>query len=230
MASTSAGIKDVVLVHGAWVDGSGWKGVYDLLKGAGCAISVVQNPTVSLADDAAVTRRAIAAHHGPVILVGHSYGGAVITEAGTDPRVAGLVYIAGWVPDRGEALADALRCTTAPILPPQDGFLLLDRAKFHSSFAQDVDGVTGTFLSDAQVPWGEGALTGTVTEPAWRSKPSWYLVTTEDRMIAPDTQRAMARRAGASVTEVAGSHAVFMSQPGAVASLIQNAAKSVAAN
>ena len=222
--------KNVVLVHGGFVDGSGWEGVYRALRKDGFAVSVVQNPTISLADDVAVTRRALAAQDGPVILVGHSYGGAVITEAGNDPKVVGLVYIAAFAPDRGESVATLIKdpppgAPVPPILPPTDGYLLLDKQKFAASFAADVDPELAAFMADAQVPWGVEALSGTISEPAWRSKPTWYLVTTEDRMIPPPAQRFMSQRAGATVVEVKGSHAIYVSQPTPVAKLIATAAK-----
>jgi pimeloyl-ACP methyl ester carboxylesterase len=224
----------VVLVHGGFVDGSGWQGVYTLLKQAGYSVSVVQNPTLSLEDDVAVTKRALAAQDGPIILVGHSYGGAVITEAGNDPKVVALVYIAAFAPDSGESVNTLIAnpppgAPVPPILPPQDGFLFLDRAKFAASFAADVSPDLAAFMADAQVPWGISALSGTVSVPAWRSKPSWYLVATDDRMIPPPAQRLMATRAGATVVEVAGSHAIYVSQPAAVASLVQQAASEIPA-
>ena len=198
------------------------------LKKDGYNVSIVQNPTISLADDVAVTKRVIAAQSGPVILVGHSYGGAVITEAGNDPKVAALVYIAAFAPDTGESVATLIAdpppgAPVPPILPPQDGFLFLDRAKFPASFAGDVSAEQAAFMADSQVPWGVDALGGTISEPAWRSKPSWYLVATEDRMIPPPAQRAMSERAGSTVVEVAGSHAIYVSQPAAVAELIETA-------
>jgi len=227
------GIKNVVLVHGGFVDGSGWEGVYKVLRKDGYQVTIVQNPTVTLAEDVAVTKRALAAQSGPAILVGHSYGGVVITEAGNHPNVAGLVYIAAFAPDKGESVSSLIQNPPAgapvpPILPPQDGFLFLDRAKFAASFAADVNADLAAFMADAQVPWGVEALGGAVTAPAWRSKPSWYLVSTEDKMIPPDAQRAMSKRAGSTVVEVKGSHSVYVSQPGAVASLIEQAAKSLA--
>jgi pimeloyl-ACP methyl ester carboxylesterase len=230
---TSEGVKNIVLVHGGFVDGSGWQGVYDLLKKDGFNVSIVQNPTISLADDVAVTKRTLAAQNGPAILVGHSYGGVVVTEAGNDPKVAGLVYIAAFAPDKGESVSALIKnpppgAPVPPIMPPQDGYLLLDRAKFRESFAADVRPDAAAFMADSQVPWGLEALNGAVTEPAWRTKPSWYLVSTEDKMIPPDAQRAMSKRAGATVTEVKGSHAVYVSQPKAVATLIAKAATSVA--
>jgi pimeloyl-ACP methyl ester carboxylesterase len=222
----------VVLVHGGFVDGSGWAGVYKLLKKQGYQVVVVQNPTLSLADDVAVTRRAIATQPGHVVLVGHSYGGVVVTEAGNDPKVAGLVYIAAFAPDRGESVASLIKdpppgAPVPPILPPQDGFLFLDRAKFRGAFAADVDAETADFMAASQVPWGVEALSGPVSSPAWKTKPSFYLVASDDHMIPPPAQRAMATRAGSTVTEVAGSHAVYVSQPGAVAALIDRAAKAV---
>ena len=221
--------KNIVLVHGGFVDGSGWQGVYDALKNKGYNVAIVQNPTISLGGDVAVTKRTIAAQDGAVILVGHSYGGVVITEAGNDPAVAGLVYIAAFAPDKGESVQSLIQnpppgAPVPPILPPQDGLLLLDRNEFAASFAADVEPETAAFMADSQVPWGVEALSGAVTEPAWKVKPSWYLVSTEDRMIPPDAQRSMAKRVGSEVVEVKGSHAVYVSQPAAVADLIEQAA------
>jgi pimeloyl-ACP methyl ester carboxylesterase len=222
----------VVLVHGGFVDGAGWEGVYNILKQDGYDVSIVQNPTTSLADDVAATRRVIAQAQGPVVLVGHSYGGVVVTEAGTDPRVAGVVYIAAFAPDKGESVQSLIAnpppgAPVPPILPPQDGYLFLDRAKFRASFAADVSEPKAAFLADSQVPWGVNALAGAVSEPAWRSKPSWYLVATEDKMIPPPAQRQMSTRAGSTVVEAAGSHAIYISKPAAVAALIAKAANSV---
>ena len=223
---------EIVLVHGGFVDGSGWEGVYQILKKDGYEVSIVQNPTTSLADDVAATKRVIAGQKGPVILVGHSYGGVVVTEAGNDPKVAGLVYIAAFAPDRGESVAALIKdpppgAPVPPILAPQDGFLALDKAKFAASFAADVSPEKAEFMANSQVPWGVEALTGAVSEPAWRSKPSWYLVATEDRMIPPPAQRQMSARAGSNVVEAKGSHAIYVSQPEAVAALIEKAARSV---
>ena len=228
-ATLAATAVSIVLVHGGFVDGSGWQGVYNILKKDGYKVSIVQNPTISLADDVAVTRRVLAAQPGPVILVGHSYGGVVITEAGNDPKVAGLVYIAAFAPDKGESVSALIKdpppgAAVPPILPPQDGFLFLDNARFAASFAADVDSETAQFMADSQVPWGVGALSGAISEPAWRSKPSWYLVATDDRMIPPPAQQFMSKRAGSTVVEVKGSHAIYVSQPAAVAALIERAA------
>ena len=220
----------IVLVHGGFVDGSGWEEVYKILKRDGYNVSIVQNPTISLADDVAVTKRVLATHRGPLILVGHSYGGAVITEAGNDPKVAGLVYIAAFALDNGESVSSLIKdpppgAPVPPILPPVDGYLFLDKAKFPSSFAGDLDAEKAVFMADSQVPWGVEALSGTVNQAAWKTKPSWYLVATEDKMIPPPAQRFMSKRAGSTVVEVAGSHAIYVSQPNAVAKLIENAAK-----
>jgi len=226
-------VKNVVLVHGGFVDGSGWQGVYTALKKDGYAVTVVQNPTVTLADDVAVTKRALAAQNGPAILVGHSYGGVVITEAGNDPNVAGLVYVAAFAPDKGESVSSLIKdpppgAPIPPIIPSQEGFLFLDKTKFAASFAADVSPELAEFMADSQVPWGVEALSGTISQPAWKTKPSWYLVSTDDRMIPPDAQRAMSKRAGATVVEVKGSHAVYVSQPQAVVTLIESAAKGAA--
>lgn len=222
--------KSIVLVHGGFVDGSGWEGVYNVLKRDGYDVTIVQNPTNSLAEDVAVTKRAIAAASGDVILVGHSYGGVVVSEAGTDPKVKGLVYIAAFAPDRGESVASLIAnpapgSPVPPILPPIDGYLFLDRTKFAASFAADVRPELASFMADSQVPWGVGALQGAVTQPAWKAKPSWYLVATDDQMIPPQAQRAMAARARASTVETPGSHAVYVSKPETVAALIEQAAK-----
>jgi pimeloyl-ACP methyl ester carboxylesterase len=183
-------IMTIVLVHGGFVDGSGWEEVYKILKKDGYIVSIVQNPTISLADDVAVTKRVLATHNGPVILVGHSYGGAVITEASNDPKVAGLVYITAFALDNGESVSALIKdpppgARVPPILPPQDGFLFLDKAKFAASFAADVDAEKAAFMADSQVPWGVDALSGTISHAAWRTKPSWYLIVTEDKMNPP---------------------------------------------
>jgi pimeloyl-ACP methyl ester carboxylesterase len=230
--SAASARPTVVLVHGGFVDGSGWQGVYDLLKADGYRVCVVQNPTLSLAGDVAATNWVIDAQDGPVVLVGHSYGGAVITEAGRHQDVAALVYIAAFVPDKDESVNALIGGFPAdgpqpPILPPRDGFLLLDQEKFPASFAGDVPAEQAAFMADSQVPWGVDAPGGQITEPAWRTKPSWYLVTTEDRMIPPAAQRTMSERAGSTVIEVSGSHAIYVSRPAAVAALIHDAATAV---
>jgi pimeloyl-ACP methyl ester carboxylesterase len=230
----SLGARTVVLVHGGFVDGSGWESVYNILRKDGYTVAIVQNPTISLADDVAATKRIIAAQNGPIILVGHSYGGVVITEAGNDPKVAGLVYITAFAPDKGESVSSLIKdpppgAPVPPILPPQDGYLFLDKAKFAGSFAADVDPERAAFMADSQVPWGVEALSGTISEPAWKTKPSWYLVVTEDKMIPPPAQRFMSQRAGSTVDEVAGSHAIYVSQPKAVAAIIKKAASAAKA-
>jgi len=224
----------IVLVHGGFVDGSGWESVYQILKKDGYNVAIVQHPTISLADDVAATERVIHAQAGPVILVGHSYGGVVITEASNDPQVAGLVYVAAFAPDKGESVSMLIKdpppgAPVPPILPPQNGYLLLDKSKFPASFAGDVEEEKAAFMADSQVPWGVEALSGTISEPAWKSKPSWYLVATDDRMIPPPAQRLMSKRAESKVVEVAGSHAVYISQPKAVAALIKEAANGIMA-
>jgi pimeloyl-ACP methyl ester carboxylesterase len=226
-------VRNVVLVHGGFVDGSGWQGVYESLTRDGFRVSIVQNPTLSLAGDAAAARWVIDAQDGPVVLVGHSYGGAVITEAGTHPNVAALVYVAAFAPDKDESVGSLIAGFPAdgpqpPILPPRDGFLLLDRDKFHASFAADLPDGQAAFMADSQVPWNVDSPAGKVTDPAWRTKPSWYLVTSEDRMIPPPAQHTMAERIGATVSEVAASHSVYVSQPEAVATLIAQAAAGLA--
>jgi pimeloyl-ACP methyl ester carboxylesterase len=230
MPATRSAVANVVLVHGGFVDGSGWEAVYRLLRRDGYSVSIVQNPTISLAEDIRATLRVIAAQDGDVVLVGHSYGGAVITQAGNDPRVVGLVYIAAFAPDEGESVSSLIKdpapdAPVPPILPPHEGYLSLDRTKFPASFAADVDRVKAEFMADGQVPWGVDALDGTVARPAWKTKPSWYLVATDDRMIPPAAQHRMARRAGATVIETAGSHAVYVSRPEVVARLIAQAAE-----
>ena len=225
--------KAIVLVHGGFVDGSGWEGVYQILKKDGYQVSVVQNPTVSLAGDVAATKAVIDAQDKPVILVGHSYGGVVVTEAGNDPKVVGLVYIAAFAPDAGESVATLIAnpapgAPVPPILPPQNGFLLLDKTKFPEAFAADVNAEKAAFMADAQIPWGVEALNGQISKAAWKEKQSWYLVANEDKMIPPDAQRAMSKRAGSVVVEEKGSHAIYVSRPEEVARLIETAAETVA--
>jgi len=229
MLEEAGEIRNVVLVHGGFVDASGWQGVYQLLRSRGFAVSVVQNPTTSLADDVAVVRRALAKLDGPAVLVGHSYGGSVITEAGTHPAVAALVYVAAFAPDAGESVATLIAdpppgAPVPPILPPEDGFLLLDQEKFPQSFAADVEPSLAQFMAATQLPWGVAALQGAITQPAWKTKPTWYLIATQDRMIPPPAQRAMSGSAGATTSEIAASHSVYVSQPEAVAQVIATAA------
>ena len=225
-------MHSIVLVHGGFVDGSGWESVYQILRNHGHAVSVVQNPTISLADDVVTTKRVLDRQADQAVLVGHSYDGAVITEAGNHPKVAALVYITAFAPDRGESVNALIAdpppgAPVPPILPPQDGFLFLDKDKFAESFAADVKPDLAAFMADAQVPWGLDALAGAITEPAWRTKPSWYLIATEDRMIPPDAQRFMSQRANAKVSETAASHSVYISQPEAVAAIIEKAVKGI---
>lgn len=232
--AASGSQRAIVLVHGGFVDGSGWEGVYEKLKADGYDVAIVQNPTQSLAGDVAATRAVISAQDKPVILVGHSYGGAVVTEAGNDPKVVGLVYITAFAPDAGESVGTLIAnpvpgAPVPPILPPQDGFLMLDKTKFAASFAADVEPAKAAFMAESQVPWGLDALNGVISKPAWKVKQSWYLVATEDKMIPPDAQRAMSKRASATVVEVPGSHAIYVSKPGAVAELIEEAAQTAKA-
>ena len=226
-------LRNVVLVHGGFVDGSGWQGVYESLSRDGFRVSIVQNPTLSLAGDAEATRQILDDQDGPVVLVGHSYGGAVITEAGTHPNVAALVYVCAFAPDKDESVGSLIAGFPAggpqpPILPPKDGFLFLDRDKFHASFAGDLPDRQASFMADSQVPWSVDAPAAAITEAAWRTKPSWYLVTSEDRMIPPPAQRTMAGRIGATQSEVAASHSVYLSRPETVAALIAQAAAGAA--
>jgi pimeloyl-ACP methyl ester carboxylesterase len=229
--TASSAKPTIVLVHGGFVDGSGWEGVYNILRKDGYSVAIVQNPTISLAGDVAATRAVIAEQSGPVILVGHSYGGVVITEAGNDPKVIALVYIAAFAPDNGESVASLIKnpvpgAPVPPILPPRDGFLYLDKAKFAASFAADVDAKRAAFMAESQVPWGLDALNGAVSNASWKNKPSWYLVATDDRMIPPDAQRFMSKRAGSTVAETPGSHALYVSRPAPVAAVIKKAATS----
>jgi pimeloyl-ACP methyl ester carboxylesterase len=222
----------VVLVHGGFVDGSGWQSVYDILTHDGYKVSIVQNPTSSLTDDVAFTKRVLAAQPGPVVLVGHSYGGAVITEAGNADNVKALVYITAFAPDAGESVQALIShpvpgAPVPPILPPQDGWLMLDNAKFAASFAGDLPPKKAQFMADSQVPWNVAALGGVISTPAWKSKPTFYLVVDGDHMIPVEAQRSMAKRANATVMNTKGSHAIYVSNPKIVASLIEEAAKHV---
>ncbi|SDJ70216.1 Pimeloyl-ACP methyl ester carboxylesterase [Nocardioides sp. YR527] len=222
----------VVLVHGAFVDGSGWQPIHDILTRDGLDVVVTQHSTRSLADDVTEVHQVVEAQDGLVLLVGHSYGGVVITEAGTHPQVAGLVYVAAFAPDAGESVASMLAepvpdAPAPPILPRKDGSLVLDRDRFQEAFAADLPAGQARFMADSQAPWGGAALSTAITEAAWRSKPSWYVVATEDRMIPPAAQEGMAARAGASVETVAASHSVYVSRPDVVADLIRRAVKAI---
>ena len=224
----------ILLIHGGFVDGSGWQPVHDLLRRDGYDVAVVQNPTMTLDGDVAAVNHVLEEFDGPVVLVGHSYGGVVVTEAGTHPQVSALVYIAAFAPDAGESVQTLIAdpppgAPVPPILPPRNGYLALDKDKFHDSFAGDLKPELAEFMANSQVPWGVEALAGTISTPAWRSKPSWYLVATDDRMIPPPAQRAMSERAGATVVEVSGSHSVYVSQPEATADLIKQAANAAQA-
>ncbi|WP_409527492.1 alpha/beta hydrolase [Rhizobium leguminosarum] len=219
----------IALVHGAFVDASGWQLVYNMLSADGYEVLVVQNPTITLDGDVAATKRVIANAKHPVVLVGHSYGGAVITEAGADAKVRSLVYIAAFAPAAGESVFDLATAPTpgeegAPLLPPSDGFILVDPAKFPAAFAADVDISTTRFMAAAQVPWGLGAVQTKITSPAWKQKPSYFMVTAQDRMVPPSRQRSMAARAGAKVIEIQSSHAVMLSHPKDVVDFITSAA------
>jgi len=219
----------IVLVHGAFVDGSGWKAVYDILTRDGYEVLVVQNSTATLDGDVETTREVIRKAGKPVILVGHSYGGAVITEAGSDPKVRKLVYIAAFAPDVGESVYElATRPTPgeagAPLLPPSAGFILVDPAKFPSAFAQDVDPSITAFMAAAQVPWGLKAVEHKIVGAAWKDKPVHYMLTTQDHMIPPSTQRFMSSRAKAKITELSSSHAAMLSHPREVAAFVESAA------
>jgi pimeloyl-ACP methyl ester carboxylesterase len=221
-------VKNIVLVHGAFVDGSGWKAVSDILTAAGYSVSIVQPPETSLDDDIAATNRVLDQQDGPAILVGHSYGGAIITEAGNNTHVVGLVYVAAMAPDAGEALGALLQskpAATKGIAPSKDGFLFLDPAVFDADFAGDLPKPLADFMALSQMPVAGKAFGTPITDPAWKSKPSYAIVATQDRMINPDLERSMYQRAKSHVTELKGSHVIFISQPAAVAKVIEAAAK-----
>ncbi|AVQ02691.1 alpha/beta hydrolase [Caulobacter segnis] len=221
----------IVLVHGAFVDASGWKAVYDILTQDGYEVLVVQNPTITLDGDVAATRRIIATATKPVLLVGHSYGGAVITEAGADPKVGGLVYIAALAPDVGESVFElATRPAPEggpPLLPPSDGFIIVDPVKFPSAFAPDADPSLARFMAAAQIPWGLAAVQTKLTTAAWKDKPVSWMLTTEDHMVPPSIQRFMAARTKANIVEIKSSHAVMLSHPREVAAFVEKAAAGV---
>ena len=219
-------MMNIALVHGAWADGSGWQGVHDILRARGYRVSIVQNPLTSLTDDVAAVDRVLARQDGPVLLVGHSYGGVVITEAGDAANVAGLVYVAAFVPDVGESVATMIEGGAAPpVLPSADGFLFFDPTIFPQAFAQDLPSQQGAFLAAAQIPPAAVAFGTQVSQATWKTRRSWYVLATEDHIIPPAAQRQMATRANATITEVRGSHAVYISQPAAVADAIDAAAR-----
>lgn len=222
-------VKNIVLVHGAWADGSGWQRVYDILRSRGYSVSVAQNPLTSLADDAASVARVLARQDGPTLLVGHSYGGVVVTEAGNAANVVGLVYVAAFVPDVGESVTSMLDGgSPPPVQPSADGRLFFDPAVFPQAFAQDLPLAQSAFLAAAQVPPAVRAFDSKVLQAAWKTRPSWYVLSTDDRIIPPAAQRQMATRAKATITEVRGSHAIYISQPAAVADAIDAAARTLA--
>lgn len=221
-------VMNIVLVHGAWADGSGWQSIHEILHARGYNVSVVQNPLTSLADDVAAVDRVLARQEGATVLVGHSYGGVVITEAGDEPKVAGLVYVAAFLPDAGESAASLIEgVEPAPLQPSADGFLFFNTALFPQVFAHDLPAAQGAFLAAAQVPAAGAAFAAPVSRAPWKSRPSWYVLSTEDRVIPPAIQRRMAARANATIVEVRGSHAVYISQPRAVADAIDAAARAV---
>ena len=227
-AASAEPIKNVVLVHGAFADGSGWRAVAEILQRDGYSVSVVQEPETSLAEDAAATKRIIERVNAPLILVGHSYGGAVITQAGNEPQVRGLVYIAAFQPDTGETLGDLLKQkppAANSTVPAGEGYVIVDPKAFHADFAADLQAKDANFMAISQVPISVTAFGTPITNAAWHNKPSWYAVATEDRMINPDLERFMANRAGSTTIEVKGSHAILTSQPEIVAKLIERAAK-----
>jgi pimeloyl-ACP methyl ester carboxylesterase len=228
--SASQAVKNIVLVHGAFADGSGWEGVYKILTNRGYNVTIVQNPLTSLEDDVTAVNRALAKLDGPAILVGHSWGGEVITQAGVSPKVAGLVYVAAFQPDKGESAFDwIMKLPPAPeagVLPPDAaGFVYYDMAKYHGGFCGDLSAEKAAFMAASQGAFAGKAFATPVTEAAWRSKPKWGIVATEDKSIPPDTQRNMYKRSETPITEIKGSHVVYMSQPEAVANVIETAAK-----
>ncbi len=223
-------VKNIVLVHGAFADGSGWMGVHKILTDRGYNVSVVGNPNFGLDEDAAATQRVLNRIDGPVILAGHSYGGAIITKAGNAPNVAGLVYVSAFAPDEGESLGSLLASggpvdPKSGILPPEEGYVWYDKAKFHEGFCADLPEDLASFMADSQIPVAASAFGYVNTAPAWKTKPSWYCVATEDHTIPPDAERFFGQRMGAKVTEIQGSHVIFISQPEKVADIIEDAAK-----
>ena len=230
IANAQKTVKNIVLVHGSFGDGCGWEGIYKILTKEGYKVSIASNPLTGFADDVAAVKRVIDRQDGPVILVGHSYGGAVITEAGNDPRVAGLVYISAFVPDANQTLLQLLQSglpapTSGGLPPDANGFVWYDQAKFHASFCADLSDEQASFMAASQIPLSASVLGSSINEPAWKTKPSWYIVATEDHELSPDAERLAAKRAGATVTEIKGSHVVFISQPKAVSAVIEAAAQ-----
>jgi len=224
-------INNIVLVHGAWADGSGWEGIFKILKAKGYHVTVVPNPNTSLAEDVRITKAVLDMQDGPTILVGHSYGGAVVTESGDHPKVAGLVYVAAFAPDAGESLAKLQQAAppdpNSAILAPDNGFIWLDKEKFHARFCADLPAAQAAFLAASQVPLGLPAATTELTTAAWKTRKSWYIVAKNDLMIPPDAERMMAKRAGSVVTEIAASHALYISHAAEVAAIIEKAANGV---
>jgi pimeloyl-ACP methyl ester carboxylesterase len=227
-SAVAAPVKSIVLVHGAFADGSGWKPVADILTKDGYEVTIVQQPMTSLEDDVAATKRIIDRQEGSVVLVGHSYGGAIITEAGNDPKVSALVYVAAFAPDAGEALGALLQKTpseTKGIAPSNDGFLFLNPKVYAADFAGDLPKAEAQFMAVSQMPVSGKAFGTPITSPAWKNKPTYAIVATQDRMISPELERAMYKRANAHVTEIESSHVVFLSHPRAVAKVIEEAAR-----
>lgn len=226
-ATPPSSIKNVVLVHGAFADGSGWEDVTKLLEKDGYNVAVVQPPETSLGDDVKATQRTLASLNGPAVLVGHSYGGAIITEAGNDPKVAALVYIAAFQPDAGEttmALIQKIPAASKGIKPTPDGFLYLDPTVFAADFAADVPKAKAQFMAQSQVLPAAAAFTTPITTAAWKNKPSWAMVASSDRSINPELERWMYKRSNSHVAEVNGSHVIYISHPKEVAQLIEQAA------
>jgi pimeloyl-ACP methyl ester carboxylesterase len=229
-AAFAAPVKNIVLVHGAWADGSGWRGVYDILTKDGYKVSIVANPDTGIPDDVAATQRVLDRQDGPVILVGHSYGGTVITEAGVDPKVVGLVYFAAFGPDEGETTGQYLPKGPLPITVSKDGLAFFNHDAFMGGFAPDVPMDLREFMYATQVPLAVSVFALPVTRPAWRSKPSWYMVSANDQVIPPDVERMYAKRMKATTEEVAGSHVAFISHPDVAAHLIEEAAMGAGGN
>jgi pimeloyl-ACP methyl ester carboxylesterase len=226
-AEQATGVKDVVIVHGALADGSGWRAVYNILTKDGFHVTIVQEPLTSLADDVAATTRVVDQQNGPVVLVGHSYGGSVITQAGADPKVSALVYVAALQPDTGEASGQLMSKFAAPnnaMRATPDNYFYIPAEKFRETYAQDVPAAEAQFMSISEQQLAQKAMAAPLSAAAWRNKPSYAILTTQDRVISPELQRWMYQRSGSKVTEIAASHAVFLSQPAKVAQVIETAA------